>query len=126
MRKPVFFGQYPPKQNFSPCALRTCLFVLFCFWLCFALQVAKAYISGSAADVDELMLQTKLAEGSKGINTLERKTSTAMSPADLRMLDDSQRLELLSNVASGKSTMDEALSSAQQEVDQKSSNVAVL
>ena len=87
--------------------------------------MAKAYISGSAADVDELMLQTKLAEGSKGINTLERKTSTAMSPADLRMLDDSQRLELLSNVASGKSTMDEALSSAQQEVDQKNSNVAV-
>lgn len=80
-------------------------------------KVAKAYISGSAADVDELMKLTRPAAGSK----LERKVSVAaLTPEDLRKLDDSQRLELLSNVASGKTTMDEALSSAQHEVNQKS------
>ena len=80
------------------------------------MQVAKAYISGSTADVDELMAMTRATAGNK----LGRKVSVAaMSPEDLRKLDDAQRLELLSNVASGKTTVDEALSSAQQEVDEK-------
>lgn len=75
-------------------------------------NVAKAYISGSAAEVDELLKQTRPGAGTKDAKNRKPTAATpVISPEDFRLLDDSQRLELLEQVKSGKATMDEALSS---------------
>jgi hypothetical protein len=80
-------------------------------------QVAAAYDQHLPHLVEELMVQTEsVGRKTKHLANSKAAGGPIMSPADLRMLNDTQRLNLLSSVASGNRTMDEALTSAQQEV----------